>query len=211
MRIDKKKVSILFPLTFLITCLGFVQVGLVQGIEVGTAYIIPEEIHTNVCKDFTVTVVLTDVDIIIMGWRFMIPINTTQMSVVNVTIIPPSTGSWRFELGELRVNGSGLWIVPGSYMSLANITFHCEGPGISKLLFEDFYGLHRVILIDEVGNFEYSPQDLPPDVYQYEEPVGGIWISVDKFNLLAPYIALVSTIILAVSISVAYIKIRKKQ
>ena len=42
-------------------------------------------------------------------------------------------------------------------------------------------------------------------------PVGGLYIPVDKFSLLAPYIALVSTIILAVSISVAYIKIRKKQ
>jgi len=41
--------------------------------------------------------------------------------------------------------------------------------------------------------------------------VGGLWIPVDKFSLLAPYIALVSTIILAVSISVAYIKYRKKQ
>jgi hypothetical protein len=41
-------------------------------------------------------------------------------------------------------------------------------------------------------------------------PVGGIWISVDKLGLLLPYIALVSTIILAVSISVAYIRHKKK-
>jgi hypothetical protein len=41
--------------------------------------------------------------------------------------------------------------------------------------------------------------------------VGGLSIPVDKFSLLAPYIALASTIILAVSISVAYIKYRKKQ
>jgi len=41
--------------------------------------------------------------------------------------------------------------------------------------------------------------------------VGGFWIPVDKLGLLAPYIALVSTVILAVSITVAYIKHRKKQ
>jgi len=41
--------------------------------------------------------------------------------------------------------------------------------------------------------------------------VGGIPIPVDKFSQLAPYLALGSTIILAVSISVAYIKYRKKQ
>jgi len=40
--------------------------------------------------------------------------------------------------------------------------------------------------------------------------VGGFWIPVDKFSLLAPYIALVATVILAVSITVAIIKHRKK-
>jgi hypothetical protein len=42
-------------------------------------------------------------------------------------------------------------------------------------------------------------------------PVGGISIPVNKLALLALYIALVSTIILAISISVVYIKYRKKQ
>jgi len=48
----------------------------------------------------------------------------------------------------------------------------------------------------------------------YEAPtatVGGILVPVDKLGILAPYIVLVSTIILAVSISAVYIKIRKKQ
>jgi len=43
-----------------------------------------------------------------------------------------------------------------------------------------------------------------------EGAVGGFWVPVDKFSLLAPYIALLSTIIVALSISVAYIKYRKK-
>ena len=49
--------------------------------------------------------------------------------------------------------------------------------------------------------------------YEYvaSQGVGGFTIPVEKLGLLAPYIALVSTIILAVSISVAYIKHRKKQ
>jgi len=41
--------------------------------------------------------------------------------------------------------------------------------------------------------------------------VGGFWLPVDKFSLLAPYIISAMTIILVVSISVAYIKYRKKQ
>jgi len=51
-------------------------------------------------------------------------------------------------------------------------------------------------------------------VIEYTLPsgaVGGLYFPVDKFSLLAPYITLVSTIILAVSITGAYIKYRKKQ
>jgi hypothetical protein len=46
---------------------------------------------------------------------------------------------------------------------------------------------------------------------QSSQGVGGLYVRVDKFSLLAPYIALVSTIILAVSITGAYIKYKKKQ
>lgn len=51
-------------------------------------------------------------------------------------------------------------------------------------------------------------------VIEYELPsagVGGYWIPVDKFGLLAPYIISAITVILAVSISIAYLKYRKKQ
>ena len=50
--------------------------------------------------------------------------------------------------------------------------------------------------------------------YEYQTGgagVGGFWIPVDKLSLLAPYIGLASTIILAVSVSAAYVKYRKKQ
>ena len=45
----------------------------------------------------------------------------------------------------------------------------------------------------------------------YQPPVGGIWIPVDKLRLLAPYITLASTIILAVTVTAAFFKYRKKQ
>jgi hypothetical protein len=41
--------------------------------------------------------------------------------------------------------------------------------------------------------------------------VGGIWVPVDKLSLLAPYIALVSTILVATSATAIYTKRRKKQ
>jgi len=72
----------------------------------------------------------------------------------------------------------------------------------------DFYGID--CSANDYGNFVIH--QYIDDIYTSEIPsVGGFYISVDKFSLLAPYLALVSTIILAVSISVAYIKRRKKQ
>ena len=41
-------------------------------------------------------------------------------------------------------------------------------------------------------------------------PVGGVWIPVDKLALLAPYIGLASTIILAVAATAIFFKYRKK-
>ncbi|KPV63585.1 MAG: hypothetical protein AOA66_0717 [Candidatus Bathyarchaeota archaeon BA2] len=53
-------------------------------------------------------------------------------------------------------------------------------------------------------------------VIQIHQPpsVGGVWIPVDKFGLLAPYIALASTIVVATvaaAICVKYAKRRKKK
>jgi len=42
-------------------------------------------------------------------------------------------------------------------------------------------------------------------------PVGGIWIPVGKLTLLAPYISLTSTIILAIAITAVFFKYRKKR
>jgi hypothetical protein len=41
--------------------------------------------------------------------------------------------------------------------------------------------------------------------------VGGIWVPVDKLALLAPYIALASTILAATATTAIYVKRRKKQ
>jgi len=41
-------------------------------------------------------------------------------------------------------------------------------------------------------------------------PVGGVWISINKFELLAPWITLVSLLTVA-AISAVYVKNRKKQ
>jgi len=47
--------------------------------------------------------------------------------------------------------------------------------------------------------------------HRIELPVGGILVPVDKFVLLAPYIALASTILIATAATAIYVKRRKKQ
>jgi len=42
-------------------------------------------------------------------------------------------------------------------------------------------------------------------------PVGGIWVPVDKFGLLAPYICLAITIIVATVATATLVKHKKKQ
>jgi parallel beta-helix repeat protein len=51
----------------------------------------------------------------------------------------------------------------------------------------------------------------PYQITQPSLPVGGLWIPVDKFALLAPYIALASTIILAIAITAVFVKYKKKR
>jgi len=49
------------------------------------------------------------------------------------------------------------------------------------------------------------------DLARYVIPVGGVWVPVDKFVLLAPYITLALTIILATVATAVFIKYKKKQ
>ena len=96
---------------------------------------------------------------------------------------------------------SGRW-------AFIDIYWHCLEPGVNSPLIidRDFTKLY-----DEGGLPIPIEKIIDGLIINVPTPVGGIWIPVDKLSLLAPYIALVSTVILAVSTSVAYIKYRKKQ
>lgn len=79
------------------------------------------------------------------------------------------------------------------------------------------------LTVDEADKFRYvyaccsynlpnTPEmELDIENLDLQEIVGGIWIPVDKLSLLAPYIGLTLTIIIATAVTVAYIKYRKKQ
>lgn len=53
--------------------------------------------------------------------------------------------------------------------------------------------------------------DVLHTLYQETQPVGGIRVTPNNLELLAPYIALASTIILAIAVTTVFFKYRKKQ
>jgi len=134
----------------------------------------------------------------------------------------PTTGEYVNEISGAFYSGSGSHpqriVIPdpvdGVYdikivgTSTGEFTLVVELATVEKATTNTYTGdiaagqiLESVANISE-GEMTFTPPSLP---------VGGIYIPVDKLSLLAPYIALVSTIILAVSISVAIIKYGKKQ
>ena len=70
-------------------------------------------------------------------------------------------------------------------------------------------GYGTSVLIIEAGHEDYFGAIASEEFHVTSEPVGGIWIPVNKLELLAPYIGL--TILLAVAVmTVGYIKKRKR-
>jgi len=59
--------------------------------------------------------------------------------------------------------------------------------------------------------FTLSTHEITMEFAPPSAPVGGIWIPVDKLALLAPYIGLASTILIATVATAIYIKHRKKK
>ena len=96
------------------------------------------------------------------------------------------------------------WNLTSFELTVGNYTIEVTYENETKTKRAEILEGQTTYLLFEFGEY-IGPPPIDPD------PVGGIYIPVDKLSLLAPYITLVSTIILAVSISVAYIKIRKKQ
>ena len=161
---NKKIVAILLLSSLLLTSSMFIQSAHAQGL----AWIEPPVIYTNVCQEFTVTVV-ADVEFPIVMFEFWLYFDPTQMQVINAIAIPP----WM--LTGFTVGPSVVW-VQGIYppstgpglVPLADITFHCIASGTSDLSFD-------MVLVQDPGGGVWSLPWKGATVTQYDlywKPLG---------------------------------------
>jgi len=166
------------------------------------------------CEEFTVNIDIADVDFL-YAWELKISFDPTLVECIDVVegSFLQSAGLTVFVMGGIDNTAGYAWFgctllspapsVTGSG-TLATVTFHCLGPGDTDL------HLYETLLYDEtMTSIPHNTAD--GLVSQRLPPVGGVWIPINKFELLAPWIGLVSVIASTVAASVVYVKRRKKE
>jgi len=174
-----------------------------------TVYVAPSAMTVTVGQTFSVNIEISDV-IDLYGWEFKLKWNPTFLDVLNVTeggflksggdtffwpIMNNTEGCILADctlIGNITgVNGSG---------TLAIVKFEVESAGESIL---DLYDTKLVTSLEQP--ITHTSND---GYVTTSKPVGGVWIPVNKLELLAPWIAL-ATVIAAATAAVAFVKRRK--
>jgi hypothetical protein len=124
---------------------------------------------------------------------------------VDVTVSLTSTEKINLlEYYKLSANGTNFIIISQGIVTLSQGNYHGLGEG-QTLCFtieaEGATSLSDNVLVNSVVEITTTE----------EAPVGGIWIPVNKLSLLAPYIGLASTIILAIAVTAVFVKYKKKR
>jgi len=213
MKIMKKRILPESLALIMLISLVTITITLTKGSSSGTAmFISPSSIAVDVNQTFEIHINVSEISDL-YGWEFKLSWNPTLLEAINVT-----ENSFLGSGGETylasKVNNIEGYILVGCTLlrnitgvngngTIATVKFSAENEGSCTL------NLYDTKLVSSQKQLT-SHNSIDGTVTIPSTPVGGIWIPVDKFSLLAPYIALVATIILAVSISVAYIKYRKK-
>ena len=105
------------------------------------------------------------------------------------------TGSTSMKVYALSgVDGSEIW------------TFDIANPSPSALAIADINGDTVMDVVIATADIVYCITGPPPP----PRPVGGVWVPINKLELLAPWIGLASLITVA-SVSIVYVKRKKKQ
>ncbi len=175
-----------------------------------TVYVAPSTMTVTAGQTFSVNVETSDV-VDLYGWEFTLKWNPTFLDVLNVTegeflksggdtfFWPIMNNTEGYILADCTLTGN-ISGVNGSG-TLAIVEFKVEGAGESIL---DLYDTKLV------NSLEQPMDHTSNDGYvTTSKPVGGVWVPINKLELLAPWIALATVI--AVATAVVFVKRRKKQ
>ena len=183
------------------------------GFPATTIFVNPPTSTVTVGKNFTIDVKVSDVNDL-YGWGFKLRWNLSLLDVVNVT-----QGNFLKQGGEtffwpvmnntegyILVDCTLLGNVPGVNGSgtLATVKFYAENQGESIL---DLY--NTTLINSQEQAITHTAND--GTVIDNVVPVGGIWITPNRLELLAPYIELASAISIVAVVTVVLVKRRKKK
>lgn len=191
-----------------------------QANSTATLYVDPPSTTVDIGESFSVNVSVADVTDL-GGWEFKLYYRNNILTAVTAIEGPflKQGGSTVFFTVELNNNYNTthgrIWLtcvllegVPGVNGSgtLATINFQAVGGGNTTLHLTD------TVLGDSQANLiDHTTTNGTVEVHVPAPPVGGYWIPVDKLDLLAPYIGLASTILIAAAATAIYTKRRKKK
>ncbi|MGQ9460229.1 MAG: cohesin domain-containing protein [Candidatus Bathyarchaeaceae archaeon] len=180
-----------------------------------TLYVAPSTITVTAGQTFIVSINISDV-IDLYGWEFKLKWNPTLLDALNVmegnflkrggdTFFWPIINN---TIGCLLATCTLLGNIPGVNGSgeLAIVEIQVKSEGESIL---DLYETKLVNSLEQPIN--HTPYDGYVTTGTSPQPVGGIWIPVNKLELMAPYIGLVSTISIVLAVTAIFIKRRKKK
>jgi len=135
--------------------------------------------------------------------------------------VPPG-GEGSPAYGKARVKELGDWLLSsGLAESKSSVNDLCKGDVIQYDFTGDGTWDHSALHLGsgKISTHSNSRFDIPWDlgakkhrfIHIKDACVGGVWVPVDKFGLLAPYVGLASTIVVATAATAIYLKRVKRE
>ena len=196
---------------FLVAPLNKATVEIALGSPTTTIFVDPPISTAEVGQTFFINIKISNV-VDLYGWEFRLKWNSTLLNALNVIQGPflkqgGGTFFWpkiNNTAGYILVDCTLLGDVPGVNGSgtLATVKFYAKNQG------ESILDLYDTLLLNSLETaISHANNDGNVTV---SDPVGGIWIPVDKLKLLAPYIGLALAISIAAVVTGVFVKRRRK-
>jgi len=213
---NRKSITFISTLIILFLAMPIYEatVEITLGFSATTVFVDPPTSMVAGGQTFFIDIKISDVSDL-YGWEFKLGWNPDLLNVVNViegNFLKQGGLTFFWQIinnaeGYILVDCTLLGNVPGVSGSgtLATVKFYAENQG------EIILDLYNTILLNSQEQ-TINPHTANDGTVTVEtpDPVGGIWIPVNKLELLTPYIGLALAILIAVVVTVVFVKQRRK-